>query len=148
MPWIQNVALADVPKKHHVAVGENSMLIQIVDPAMFPPVPAKNFHSIFQFEFLDLDDSDIDKHSDDEGFAEFVITEQQAVELVDILKFAQEKELNVLVHCVAGVCRSGAVVEVGVEVVRVGGAGEAAVEVRERGVGERGEFLVSHYDLS
>ena len=39
--------------------------------------------------------------------------DKQAQELVDILKFAQEKELNVLVHCVAGVCRSGAVVEVG-----------------------------------
>ena len=78
---------------------------------MYPPVPAKNFHSIFQFEFLDVDDSDIAKH--DGEFEEFAINDTQAQELVDILKFAQEKELNVLVHCVAGVCRSGAVVEVG-----------------------------------
>ena len=37
--WIQNVSLSDIPKGHHVAVGENSMLIQIVDPAMEFPTP-------------------------------------------------------------------------------------------------------------
>jgi predicted protein tyrosine phosphatase len=109
---IENCAMDDIRVGDHTDFGANTVLIQITDPAMEPPIPAKNFHSIFQFEFLDLDDADIAKHDDDAGFAEFVITEQQAQELVDILKFAQEKELNVTVHCIAGVCRSGAVVDV------------------------------------
>jgi hypothetical protein len=31
MPWIQNVALIDIPRGHHIKIGENSMLIQILD---------------------------------------------------------------------------------------------------------------------
>jgi hypothetical protein len=32
MPWIENVAAADVPMRFHHDAGENSMLIQIMDP--------------------------------------------------------------------------------------------------------------------
>lgn len=106
--WIQNVALADIPKKHHIAVGENSMLIQIVDPAMEFPVPAHKFKEVHQFEFLDLEKDDMPEAE------EFKITDQQAEELVRLLKRAKEKCMDVIVHCVAGVCRSGAVCEVGV----------------------------------
>ena len=107
MPWIQNVALADIPKKHHVAVGENSMLIQIVDPAMEFPTPAHTFKEIHQFEFLDLERDDNYGH-------EFKITDEQAAELVRLLQHALDNCMDVVVHCVAGVCRSGAVCEVGV----------------------------------
>jgi len=107
MPWIQNVAYADIPKKHHVAVGENSMLIQIVDPAMEFPKPAHQFKEVHQFEFLDLEVND--------KFAEeFKITDAQAAELVRLLQHALDNRMDVIVHCVAGVCRSGAVCEVGV----------------------------------
>lgn len=106
--WIQNVSLADIPKKHHIAVGENSMLIQIVDPAMEFPVPAHKFKEVHQFEFLDLEKDDMPEAE------EFKITDQQAEELVRLLKRAKEKCMDVIVHCVAGVCRSGAVCEVGV----------------------------------
>ena len=105
--WIQNVALADIPKKHHVAVGENSMLIQIVDPAMEFPTPAHKFKEVHQFEFLDLE-------RDDPWGEEFKITDAQAVELVRLLQHALDNRMDVIVHCVAGVCRSGAVCEVGV----------------------------------
>ncbi len=107
MPWIQNVALADIPKKHHVAVGENSMLIQIVDPAMTFPTPAHTFKEVHQFEFLDLE-------RDDKWGEEFKITDSQAEQLVRLLQHALENRMDVIVHCVAGVCRSGAVCEVGV----------------------------------
>lgn len=107
---IENCAMEDVRVGDHTDFGPDTVLIQITDPAMYPPIPKKNFHTIFQFEFLDIDDSDIDKH--DGLNEEFAITDKQAQELVDILKYAQEKNLNVTVHCVAGVCRSGAVVEV------------------------------------
>lgn len=105
--WIQNVALSDIKKGHHVAVGENSMLIQIVDPAMEFPTPHHKFKEVHQFEFLDLEEND--------DFAEeFKITDAQARELVRLLKHAAYNRMDVIVHCVAGVCRSGAVCEVGV----------------------------------
>ncbi len=107
MPWIQNVALADIPKRHHIEAGENSMLIQIVDPAMEFPVPKHQFKEVHQFEFLDLE-------RDDAWGEEFKITDEQAQQLVTLLKDALARSMNVVVHCVAGVCRSGAVCEVGV----------------------------------
>jgi predicted protein tyrosine phosphatase len=107
MPWIQNVALADIPKGHHVAVKENSMLIQIVDPAMEFPIPKQQFKEVHQFEFLDLE-------RDDPWGEEFKITDPQAEQLVRLLQHALENRMDVVVHCVAGVCRSGAVCEVGV----------------------------------
>ena len=107
MPWIQNVALADIPKGHHVRVGENSMLIQIVDPCMEFPAPLHKFKEVHQFEFLDLE-------RDDKFGEEFKITDEQATELVRLLQHALDNRMDVVVHCVAGVCRSGAVCEVGV----------------------------------
>lgn len=107
MPWIQNVAMADIPKGHHVAVGENSMLIQIVDPAMEFPTPRHKFKEVHQFEFLDLE-------QDDKWGEEFKVTDKQAEQLVQLLQRALDNRMDVVVHCVAGVCRSGAVCEVGV----------------------------------
>jgi hypothetical protein len=106
-PWIQNVAYADIPKGHHVAVGENSMLIQIVDPAMEFPTPRHKFKEVHQFEFLDLE-------RDDKWGEEFKVTDTQAEQLVRLLQHALDNRMDVVVHCVAGVCRSGAVCEVGV----------------------------------
>jgi len=108
MPWIQNVSLSDIRKGHHVAVKENSMLIQIVDPAMEFPTPAQEFKEVHQFEFLDLEKSD-DSINDD-----WKISDAQAAELVRLLQHALENRMDVVVHCVAGICRSGAVCEVGV----------------------------------
>jgi predicted protein tyrosine phosphatase len=105
--WIQNVALADIPKGNHIFIGENSMLIQIVDPAMEFPTPAYKFKEIHQFEFLDLE-------RDDPWGEEFKITDSQAQKLVQLLQHAYENHMDVIVHCVAGVCRSGAVAEVGI----------------------------------
>jgi hypothetical protein len=106
-PWIQNVSLGDIPKGHHIDAGINSMLIQIVDPAMEFPTPLKQFREVHQFEFLDLEVSD-------PWGEEFKVTDEQAKELVRLLQHAFENRMNVVVHCVAGVCRSGAVCEVGV----------------------------------
>ena len=106
MPWIQNIPLRWVAEGHYPDPGANSMLIQIVDPAGTFPVPATQFAEVHQFEFLDLEDSD--------NFAEeFKITDEQAAELVALLRHALDRGMNVIVHCVAGVCRSGAVCEVG-----------------------------------
>jgi predicted protein tyrosine phosphatase len=107
MPWIENVALADIPKGRHHNAGENSMLIQILDPAMEFPQPMHKFKETHQFEFLDLEQND-------PWGEEFKVTDAQAAELVRLLQHALEKRMNVVVHCHAGVCRSGAVCEVGV----------------------------------
>ena len=42
------------------------------------------------------------------------ITLQQAEKLVMLLQRAVAQEMNVIVHCNAGICRSGAVCEIGV----------------------------------
>ena len=106
MPWIQNVSYKDVITGYH-DWDKNTILIRIVDPLMDFPEPAKEFRDIYHFEFLDLEEKD--------NFAEeFKITAEQAKDIVAILKEALNDDYNVVVHCVAGICRSGAVAEVGV----------------------------------
>jgi predicted protein tyrosine phosphatase len=104
--WIENVSWDAVKNGHHSDMGMNSMLIQIADPATFFPTPKHTFKEVHQFEFLDAEDSD--------GFPdECKISDEQATELVRLLQHALDNSMNVLVHCHAGICRSGAVVEVG-----------------------------------
>lgn len=83
------------------------MLIQIVDPDMEFPVPMHSFKETHQFKFLDLEQGD-------DAAEELKVSDQQAQQLVELLQHAQLNRMNVVVHCVAGVCRSGAVCEVGV----------------------------------
>jgi predicted protein tyrosine phosphatase len=105
--WIQNVAATDVKNGLHVAVGDNAMLIQIADPAGWFPTPKYQFKEIHQFEFLDAEDAD--------GFPdEAKCTDEQAAEMVRLLQHALDNRMNVVVHCMAGLCRSGAVCEIGV----------------------------------
>ena len=107
MPWIQNVSFGDIQRGFHIDPGPNCVLIQIVDPAMEFPTPKYTFKEVYQFEFLDLE-------RDDKFGEEFKITDEQATDLCVILTQSLASRKNVIVHCVAGVCRSGAVCEVGV----------------------------------
>jgi len=108
MPWIENVAATDVSTRFHHDAGPNSMLISIVDPASWRPTPAHTFREIHNFEFLDVE-------KDDKVLDEAMkCSEEQAAELVRLLQHALDNRMNVVVHCFAGVCRSGAVCEVGV----------------------------------
>jgi hypothetical protein len=107
-PWIQNVSFADIQKGRHIDAGFNSMLIQIVDPDMDFPTPMYQFRETYQFQFLDLEQTD-DPIND-----AWKVSDEQAAELVRLLNRAEDEHMNVVVHCVAGVCRSGAVCEVGV----------------------------------
>jgi predicted protein tyrosine phosphatase len=106
MPWIENVAAADIPTGFHHDVGPNSMLISIADPAGWRPEAKQQFKERHNFEFLDAEDED--------GFPEEAkITDAQAEQIVELLQRALENRMNVVVHCMAGICRSGAIVEVG-----------------------------------
>jgi len=108
MPWIQNIALSDIRKGHHFDAGINSMLIQIVDPPGDFPTPFHQFKEVHQFQFLDIEEKDF---ALDEAMR---CSQEQANELVRLLQHALENRMNVVVHCHAGVCRSGAVCEIGV----------------------------------
>lgn len=104
--WIENVSMSDIHLGHHSDLGENCMLIRIQDPATIFHVTKKEFKEEHRFEFLDAEDED--------GFPdECKISDEQAVEIARLLEHALEKHMNVMVHCHAGICRSGAVTEVG-----------------------------------
>lgn len=103
--FIENISWDDCKNGWHYDCGDNSMLIQIADPATFFPEPKHKFKETYQFEFLDAEDGD--RFPD-----ECMIQDEQAAELVRLLQRAQENHMNVVVHCHAGICRSGAVVEV------------------------------------
>jgi predicted protein tyrosine phosphatase len=105
--WIENVSKSDVALGFHMNAGPNAMLIRIQDPATFfgKIAHADMFKEVHEFEFLDAEDED--------GFEDEVkISDEQAEQLVALLKKAKENSMNVVVHCHAGICRSGAVVEV------------------------------------
>jgi predicted protein tyrosine phosphatase len=108
MPWIQNVALSDIRKGFHIDAGQNSMLIQICDPPGDFPTPFHTFKEVHQFQFLDIEAKD---ECLDEAMR---CSQDQANKLVRLLQHALENRMNVVVHCHAGVCRSGAVCEIGV----------------------------------
>ena len=108
MPWIQNVALSDIKNGRHYNPGPNNVLIQIVDTGMEFPEPKHKFNSVHQFQFLDIEEEDECIEP------EMKITDEQAKSLVIILEQALLNRSNVIVHCIAGVARSGAVTEIGV----------------------------------
>jgi predicted protein tyrosine phosphatase len=106
-PWIENCSRKDIQIGQHFDAGDNSMLIQIADPATFFPEPKHAFKEVHQFEFLDAEDSDVAEFGE-----EPLITDAQAETIVRLLEHALDHHMNIVVHCHAGICRSGAIVEV------------------------------------
>jgi predicted protein tyrosine phosphatase len=107
MPWIGNYSYEAIRKGLHAFEPGRTILIRIMDIGremyQWEPARWKDFVAIHYFNFQDIDDPDYGAMQDEE-----------AAQMASILKDAYEKNLNVVVHCVAGVCRSGAVTEVGV----------------------------------
>jgi len=116
MPWIENIPLENVATGQHHDCGANSMLIQISDHDMAFPAPRHDFKEVHKFTFLDVEEDGMTNTGGGRSIdlSEFAITNEQATELVRLLQHAQENRMNVVVHCHAGICRSGAVAEVGV----------------------------------
>lgn len=106
-PWIENISLDDAVKGYHYDPGSNSMLIQIVDPRTEFPTPKYEFKQVHQFKFLDVE-------NDDKMLYKDAITNEDAKGIAAALQEAWREGMNVIVHCHMGVCRSGAVAEVGV----------------------------------
>lgn len=103
MPWIARCSLKDIQCGTHIEPS-NCILIQIVDICReFPEPYFKNlFLNIHQFEFEDVEEID----SIIGG-----ISNQQAIDISKILLYALKNNQNILVHCIAGVSRSGGVCE-------------------------------------
>lgn len=103
MAFIQNVSFSEILKGDHISAGENAILIQIADPEGIFPMPNHIFKDIYQFNFFD-----VDTEKEDGSF-----TIEQSNEIVAILTSALRDNRNIIVHCTAGLCRSGAVCEIG-----------------------------------
>ena len=104
--WIQNVSMADIVKGHHNLPDNRTVLIQIQDFGTWQfalPKYKNDFVAIHQFRFDDIEDE-----------CGTSISDEQAATLVEILQKAQSDGHNIVCHCHAGICRSGAVAEVGV----------------------------------
>ncbi len=111
MPKIINISYAQAQSGDYPHPGD-SVLIQITDPGTPAPTTAHKYLAKHHFQFHDADDNN--------GAGEFpyvpkvLIKDEQAKQIVEILRNAIDNDANVVVHCHAGICRSGAVCEVGV----------------------------------
>lgn len=114
MPWIQHFSRLDIQDGMHYDPGQNTVLIQIADASYFindPTsrnfvIPKYKFHSVHQFAFDDIDDAEISSS----------ITDEQAKKIASILRECYAQNLNVMVHCKAGLCRSSAVAIAGMKI--------------------------------
>lgn len=106
-PFIQNVSYEDIKNGNHFNPGNQSVLIQIVDNDSEFPIPKHEFSEIYKFKFLDIEENDL---CIDESFR---FSDKQAEDIAFILIKSLDKSMNVIVHCHMGICRSGAVAEIG-----------------------------------
>lgn len=103
MPLVENIPKIDAERGFHIdPTAHPTIMIRILDPGAW--FEKTKYHDSFmrvdRFYFLDTDDE------------ETGIQEPDAVGISQMIKEAKEKNWNVIVHCHAGLCRSGAVTEV------------------------------------
>ena len=104
-PFVQNVSRKDIELGiHATASAESTVLIQISDTPRKSPTPTSKFKHIYEFFF-----DDIEEESGLDG--EVGITNAQAIEIANIIKMAHDNDYDIIVHCHAGLCRSGAVAQ-------------------------------------
>lgn len=101
---IENISRRATELGTHRLVAAESMLIQIGDPGGEVPTPPDEFKEAHVFYFLDAED-------EDDFPDEAKITPHQASQIVALLHSAKTRNMNVVVHCTMGLCRSGAIVE-------------------------------------
>lgn len=105
MPIIENCSREHARSGIHKDMGSNAIAIQIGDPGETFPTLKADFLEVHQFNFYDCEGIP--------GVPESGrITLEQAKLLVQILQEALHSDVSVMVHCHAGIFRSGAVVEV------------------------------------
>ena len=103
MPFIENISKQDCELGLHFDPTQvKTVCIQISDyeDDFCVPKYKEAFKAIYQFKFDDTEDV----------FDLNCITDLQAKQIADILSECLKQGVNVVVHCHAGICRSGAVV--------------------------------------
>jgi len=114
MPFIENVSLESIISGTQSNHPSETILIRFLDPDR----SAEDFpaHDKFSEEYvLKFGDLGSCSYIIDEELDEWKMTYEQAAEIASILRRALEYQKNVTVHCSAGLCRSGAVVEAALE---------------------------------
>lgn len=103
MPYVQNVSFDDVKKLIIHNDCKNTLLISITDNDMpYPTHLGFDFWSAVYYQFLDVYGPEYKQ----------AISEGQAKGIIQWLEFAKRHNKDVLVHCMMGINRSGAVREV------------------------------------
>lgn len=105
MPLAINYSMSDIEKGLHCLPSTPTVLIQIQNydcKQFIEPKYKSYFTNIFRFNFDD--EEDVTQKG--------VITEAQSARLAKIITQAYQSSQNIFVHCHAGICRSGAIVEV------------------------------------
>lgn len=100
--WIQNVSLPSILSGDHSYVPGKTALISIRDICTPLPNFKKEFTKVLPLEFLDLDEE-----------SELAIQPAHATAIADFLIDCYDEGTNVVVHCHAGICRSGGVASAG-----------------------------------
>lgn len=104
--YIENVSKQDCIMGWHLDPREHpTALIQIcdLDDEFATPYAAGHFVHTLRLKFADVEDPfDMD-----------CIGDGQATQIARVLRQAKQEGWHVVVHCFAGICRSGAVAEVG-----------------------------------
>lgn len=111
MPSIINISYTAAEQGAYTH-KDPSVLIQITDPGTNAPTTSHEYVSKHHFQFHDAESI-----GGEIGFPYApprLISDQDAKQIADILTNALDNGYNVVVHCHAGLCRSGAVCEVGV----------------------------------
>lgn len=111
MPKIINISYAQAVSGDYPHPG-NSVLIQITDPGTPAPDTYHEYLSKHHFQFHDADQSI--SAGEFPYVPKVLFKDEQARDIVKILELSLFYDRNVVVHCHAGLCRSGAVCEVGV----------------------------------
>lgn len=105
---IMNVSRATIEKIPFVV--DDHWLISITDTNKQPANITANFKKVFRFSFDDI----ISLREETFGFKR--ISKEQAEEIANILIQAKTNCVPLWVHCEAGICRSGAVVEAAISI--------------------------------
>jgi len=103
-PFIQNVSRQDIVDGKHFEVGDNTILIQILDAGEDFPEPKFSPLERYYFAFSDEWTSKGVLATEAES-----IQPAQAEAIAKVLRHAAEIKANVLVHCLVGECRSSAI---------------------------------------
>jgi hypothetical protein len=83
-------------------IGPDDWLISIHDPATYRAHPHKSFGLVDYYEFTDYDYDD----------APGAFPDSEAERMANLIKSARVQNKNVYVHCQMGICRSGGVLRI------------------------------------